>query len=66
MPPAAFTCEITGDSAEAGLADWLFRMTMTGEAACAAAAGGDVAALAVAAPASAHAIDTPAARPMTY
>ena len=35
VPPAAFTCEISGDSAEAGLAGWLFRMTMTGDAACA-------------------------------
>ena len=68
VPPAAFTCEITGDSADAGLADWLFRTTMTGDAPCAAVPavpGRDVAALAVAAPARAHRIDTPADRPMT-
>jgi hypothetical protein len=66
VPPAAFTCEISGDSAEAGLAAWLFRTTITGDAACVAGLGGDVAALAVAALARAHRIDTPAERPTTY
>ncbi len=68
VPPAAFTCEITGDSADAGLADWSLSTTMTGDAPCAAvpaAPGGDVAALAVAARARAHRIDTTADRPMT-
>jgi hypothetical protein len=66
VPPAAFTCEITGDSVAAGLPDWLFSTTMTGDPAVVAAPGGDVvAALAVAAPPRVHASDSPAARPMT-
>jgi hypothetical protein len=46
----------------------LFRTTITGDAACVAAPGGlgDVAALAVAALARAHRIDTPAERPTAY
>ena len=68
VPPAALTCEISGDSADVALPDWLLRMTMTGDADLAAPAGGDVAevaALAVAAPVKAHARDAPAAMPMT-
>src|SRR6201996_2776118 len=69
VPPAALTCEISGDSVVAALPDWLFRMTMTGEDLAAAdgdvAVRAEVAAVAVAAPASTHARDAPAAMPMT-
>src|ERR1700742_585305 len=70
VPPAALTCEISGDSVVVALPDWLFRMTMTGEADLAAVDGdvavrAEVAAVAVAAPASTQASDAPAAMPIT-
>src|ERR1700754_1579691 len=68
VPPAALTWEISGDSAEAALPDWLLRTTMTGDADLVAPLGGDVAevaALAVTAPVKTHAREAPAAMPMT-
>src|ERR1700761_617762 len=70
VPPAALTCEISGDSVVAALPDWLFRMTMTGEADLAAVDGdvavrAEVAAVAVAARGSTQASDAPAAMPIT-